>query len=666
MAMDFFQTIKAKIVLLLVLAMVIVGLNAGVTSYTNRLKRINNTLSHEASSIQINVLENLMFEAQYISNRMPEFLKKIDEIDTRFKKVLETMQVLSENADTRTFINKLSTAYVDHQDVFKRISITLTSFDEAQKSLVKVNSQISDELVGVTRSIEDKAVNLLMQGEDLPAGFTTLISLIKDLLISLNINDRSLQNLLAGGLSDNYVQLHEGLSKKMSLNANNIQANIDSEGKEYGKQWDQVKIRLTASSDLEKTITTKWNESKQQEKELEAAVFKVRDLAESLSQMTEKEIAHYERIGSTLTLAVLVTGLMAFIIIGALIANSIVRPINNVVQGLRDVAEGEGDLTKRLDTNSRGEVGQLAKLFNVFMEKLQSLMIEISGNSKTLEGSSTGLTVIAGQLAKGAENMLLRTNGVATAAEEMSATLNNVAAASEQASTNVNMVATAAEEMTSTVKEIAQSSAKARGITEKAVKNTNNATTKVNELGKAALEISKVTEVITEISEQTNLLALNATIEAARAGEAGKGFAVVANEIKELAKQTATATQEIKSRINGIQSSTNETVVEIGLISQIIDEINELVGTIATAVEEQSISSQGIANNISQASQGIDEVNENVNQTSAVSSNISNDIASVNLGVQDISQNSSQVDVRAAELAQLAIKLQILVGRFKI
>jgi len=375
------------------------------------------------------------------------------------------------------------------------------------------------------------------------------------------------------------------------------------------------------------------------------------------------------KAGSSASIQMLIAG-FAIVILAILLlwyaAGGISRPISRTVDMLKDIAEGEGDLTKRLEIKSVDETGEMAKWFNVFMDKLQSLITEISENSKTLEGSSTGLTEIAGQLAHGSEEMLERSNGVAAATEEMSSNMNNVAAGSEQAATNVNMVAAASEEMTATVQEIAQNSGKAREITEKAVVNTTNATAKVNQLGQAALEISKVTEVITEISEQTNLLALNATIEAARAGEAGKGFAVVANEIKELANQTASATQEIKSRIDGIQNSTNETVVEIDQISKIIDEINNIVGTIATAVEEQSASSQEVSSNISQASLGIQDVNENVSQTSVVSSNISNDIANVNLGIGDISKNSSQVDVRAGELASLAEQLQTLVGRFKI
>lgn len=372
---------------------------------------------------------------------------------------------------------------------------------------------------------------------------------------------------------------------------------------------------------------------------------------------------------SDLRLIVIVLIVVAVMVVtgmALLVAVGLVKPINRTVAMLKDIAEGEGDLTRRLDVQSQDELGEMARWFNIFMAKLQSMIKEIASDSNALETSSASLSAIAGQLAKGADDMMLRSNGVATATEEMSANLNNVAAASEQASTNVNMVAAATEEMTATVQEIAHNSGKARGITETAVLKANSASTKVNELGQAALEISKVTEVITEISEQTNLLALNATIEAARAGEAGKGFAVVANEIKELARQTATATQQIKSRIDGIQKSTNETVVEIGQISKVIDDVNDIVGTIAAAVEEQSVSSQEIAGNISQASQGIEEVNQNVNQSSTVSASISSDIAKVNLGVQDMSRNSTQLNAKAGELGQLAVQLQQIVGRFKV
>jgi methyl-accepting chemotaxis protein len=188
----------------------------------------------------------------------------------------------------------------------------------------------------------------------------------------------------------------------------------------------------------------------------------------------------------------------------------------------------------------------------------------------------------------------------------------------------------------------------------------------VNELGRAAVEISKVTEVITEISEQTNLLALNATIEAARAGEAGKGFAVVANEIKELAAQTAKATGDIRGKIDGIQSSTDKTVVEIDTIMKVINDVNQIVAQIAKDTVEQSTSTQEIASNVAEASQGIQEVNQNVAQSSLVSTDIAKNISEVSSEAAEMAENSHSIENNATVLSQMAEQLNGLVGRFKI
>lgn len=373
--------------------------------------------------------------------------------------------------------------------------------------------------------------------------------------------------------------------------------------------------------------------------------------------------------GTRNTIMQIIAGLGTFAIAMILLwlfVGGIVRPIRGTVDMLRDIAEGEGDLTKRLKVTSQDEIGELARWFNEFMDKLQVLIKDVTGTTSTLNDASSNLTAIASELSGSAESMSSQSNGVASAAEEMSSNMNSVAAACEQAATNVNMVAAATEEMTSSVNEIAQNSGKARVITESAVTQTNSASDEVGELGRAADEISKVTEVITEISEQTNLLALNATIEAARAGEAGKGFAVVANEIKELAKQTAEATLEIRKKIEGIQQSTASTVGQIGQITSVINEVDEIVATIATAVEEQAATSQEISGNIAQASSGIQEVNENVGESSIVAGTIASDISGVNQSVQDITNSSAQVNMNVEDLTKMAESLQALVGRFKV
>ena len=365
---------------------------------------------------------------------------------------------------------------------------------------------------------------------------------------------------------------------------------------------------------------------------------------------------------------IIVTAL-AGLIVGVLVlfaARSIVRPINAAVAGLKDIAQGEGDLTMRLEASSRDEVGELARWFNTFIEKLQGIIKDISGGVETLSSSSTELSAISEQMSQGITNVSDRSNTVSAAAEEMTVNMNNVAAAMEQSATNTNMVATAAEEMSATIGEIAQNSEKARAISDEAAHKAASASTNMDQLGNAAKAIGKVVETITDISEQVNLLALNATIEAARAGEAGKGFAVVANEIKELAKQTAAASGDIKTKIEGIQGTTTVTVEQIAEIATVITDVNDVVATIATAVEEQSAATRDIATNVAQASQGIQEVNENVNQSSSVSSEISQDIAGVSVSMNEMSTSSSQVNLSAQELSKLSESLKQMVDQFKV
>jgi methyl-accepting chemotaxis protein len=359
-------------------------------------------------------------------------------------------------------------------------------------------------------------------------------------------------------------------------------------------------------------------------------------------------------------------GILTIVTVSFILTRSVVRPIKEVVDGLTDIAEGEGDLTRRLKVSGQNEVGQLALRFNNFIEKLQIMIQDISANAHTLASASTELSTISQQMSVGSKGASSKANSVATAAEQMSANMVSISSSTEESSTNVNMVATASEEMTATISEIAENTEKARSITHRAVSESKSASATVEQLGKAAQEIGKVTESITEISEQTNLLALNATIEAARAGDAGKGFAVVAYEIKELAKQASQAADEIKTKIDSIQSSTAGTVKQIELISSVINDVNEIVSAIATAVEEQSITTKEIARNVSQAAIGIGEVTENVAQSSVVSKEIAKDIAEVNKASRIISDNSSQVNISADELSRLSEQLKLLVSRFKI
>lgn len=266
-----------------------------------------------------------------------------------------------------------------------------------------------------------------------------------------------------------------------------------------------------------------------------------------------------------------------------------------------------------------------------------------------LKETMEGVAATSHSLGAASEELTATSSKMTGAAEETSVQANVVSAASEQVSKNVQTVAVGTEEMSASIREIAVNASEAAKIANHAVgvaKSTNDIVTK---LGTSSSEIGKVIKVINSIAEQTNLLALNATIEAARAGEAGKGFAVVANEVKELAKETARATEEIGQKISAIQEDTNGAIKAIAEIGDIINKVNDISNSIASAVEEQTATTNEMSRNVAEAARGSNEIAEN--------------IASVAQGAQETTEGAKSSKIAAEQLSSMAIRLQNLVDR---
>jgi methyl-accepting chemotaxis protein len=255
-------------------------------------------------------------------------------------------------------------------------------------------------------------------------------------------------------------------------------------------------------------------------------------------------------------------------------------------------------------------------------------------------------------LATASEELTATSQQMSANSEETAAQSNVVASAAEQVSKNVATVATSAEEMSASVKEIAKNANEAAKVATDAVKVASDTNKTVAKLGESSVEIGKVIKVITSIAQQTNLLALNATIEAARAGEAGKGFAVVANEVKELAKQTATATEDISQKIEAIQTDTKGAVSAIDQIGKVIGQINDISNTIASAVEEQSATTNEIARNATEAAKGSTEISKN--------------IANVSQAAKNTTEGANNTLSAASELSKLAADLKSVVDQAKL
>jgi methyl-accepting chemotaxis protein len=298
-----------------------------------------------------------------------------------------------------------------------------------------------------------------------------------------------------------------------------------------------------------------------------------------------------------------------------------------------------GDLSgAEVRANSADELGELTGAMNRMQGSLREVIESIAQNAQNV--------------ARASEQFSSTSQQITANSEETSAQANVVSAATEQINRNLQTVATATEEMSASVQEIARSSTQAAKVAGEALQAATQSNAAVSNLVDSSAEIGQVIKVITSIAQQTNLLALNATIEAARAGEAGKGFAVVANEVKELAKQTAKATEDIGHRIAAIQADTKSAIESIQRISKIVEQVNDISSTIATAVEEQSATTSEMSRNITEAAKGSGEVAKN--------------ITGVAQAAQNTSHGATESQRAAQSLAQMSAELRHLVGRFKI
>lgn len=365
--------------------------------------------------------------------------------------------------------------------------------------------------------------------------------------------------------------------------------------------------------------------------------------------------SHSEQAMSDIRFKLILIGFIAFLIgtaIAWFIAKSITRPIAETTNALNDIAEGEGDLTRRIEVKSKDEIAQLALAFNRFAEKIHATVAQVSDSTSLLATSAEEMSAITHETQQMAKRQHLETEQVATAMNEMAATVQEVAHnatdaadAATHASQSTEHGKLLVEKVISTISLLADEIA--------------HAATAINELERNTAQIDSVLVVIRNIADQTNLLALNAAIEAARAGEQGRGFAVVADEVRTLASRTQASTSEIQQMIEALQQSAKSTVSTMNTSTTTTQNCVSLVHEAGEALE-------AITQAVSTISQMNIQIASAANEQCAVSAEINKNVNNIN----DITINATESAVQTAragdELAQLSMRLTTLLAQFRI
>lgn len=349
----------------------------------------------------------------------------------------------------------------------------------------------------------------------------------------------------------------------------------------------------------------------------------------------------------------LFTAVFAFVTIAVLV-RSIAKPILAITGYMNYLADGhlEKDVPSRDQKDEVGDMARAVQIFKDNMVKAEELeadqkkeqavkerrQVNTDSAVKKFEASMADIIKF---VASASAELQASAQSLSHNAESTSEKSNSVAAASQQAAANVQTVASATEELSSSINEISSQVSRSSQVTGKAVSDAQQAGRSVSELVHAAQRIGDVTKIISDIADQTNLLALNATIEAARAGEAGKGFAVVAAEVKNLANESAKATEEISTQIQQIQEISQATAQAIDLICKIIGEVDEISGSISSAIQEQTSATQEISRNIGEAYTGTSEVNQNIIVVSEAAGNTGAAASQVLSAADELSRQSN-------------------------
>ena len=691
----FLRSIKGKlflVVTLLALVAIVVGViglskMAQINARLDQIVEVSSAKQLLAARMRQALLAMHRGEKSFIladgdQTEMDQYAAAIKDAQDTIQKNLQQMESLADDQNKK-LLGTFQEALAKYKDINKQVQldtrkdtngqaarISMTDSHQLLAQIDPVLQQISERnekalfkaLDDVRAVTKDAAVKTQLAQAETAAQRAMLGARMEESMLSLVRNEKNFiltkskddQQKYAATMESTKKVLADEVSQLQGMATDANKAAIASFATLEGK-WADNNARIQALT-LENSTGAAFDlsrtDGRKYEGEAEDQLKTIADNADQTMSADVKDSASAYHTAQVLVIGTLIVGVSAGALIAWLIVAGIIKGLSALVARLQDIAQGEGDLTQRVDEARGDELGEVGKWFNVFVGKIHNVIAEVSGSARDVASAATQIAASSEEMATGMKEQAGQVTQISSAIEEMSQSVVEVAKKSADAANNSAQAGKLAAEGGHVVEETIEGMNAIAGA-------VNDGAKSVSELGKRSEQIGQVITVINDIADQTNLLALNAAIEAARAGEHGRGFAVVADEVRKLADRTTKATEEIAQSIRAIQGETSEAVAKMNGGTQEVARGTQKATAAGQSLQQIVTSAQGVADMIRSIAAAAEE-------QSAASEQISRNVESINAVTKQATEGAGQAASAAAQLSAKAEQLQKLVSQFKL